>query len=443
MQVRSNRSRLISTVLSTVAVLSLLGSPRALAKAAASGNATVVAASSGGDIADELGDQAVATNPGVGAIESRIGALREQVDRSGAWLDPTFSAEYSNMPIDSLVPGHHPMSGIQLTLRQTLYWPGKIEARKEEAKSRVREEQLTLAEKKVQLRALVRRAYYRLALTRQLRSVTQEHLKLVGDFLDVVRVKNEAGIAAQHEFLRLRVLLEQLKDDLENYDRDERSLTATINATLHRSLDVPVLTPEQTKVQAPVADVHSLTVRVERERPLLKRYQAEASVYRAAARRAAREGYPDITVFAGYRVRTSAGGDPGTDFVSLGFSVPLPLSYDGRYGTEERQNEKMALAAVKERAAELDSMRGDLGRIMATWRRSVKEAQTYREQLTPQARLTLDATFASYQVGRADFASLFQAELELLDFERTTRMAETSAAEARVDAEAIVGSGVK
>jgi hypothetical protein len=57
--------------------------------------------------------------------------------------------------------------------------------------------------------------------------------------------------------------------------------------------------------------------------------------------------------------------------------------------------------------------------------------------------MSLDATFSSYRVGRADFASLFQAELELLNFERTTRMAATEAAEARESAEEIVGSGAK
>ena len=74
---------------------------------------------------------------------------------------------------------------------------------------------------------------------------------------------------------------------------------------------------------------------------------------------------------------------------------------------------------------------------------AVQEAQTYRKDLIPEARMSLDATFASYRVGRADFSSLFQAETELLNLERTARMAETAAAQARVDAEAMVGTGVE
>jgi len=410
------------------------------AKATQSGK---VATTWGPDIADKLGDEAVRVNPSIGAITHQVNALRHRVREASAWMDPTFSAEYSNMPIDSPIPGNHPMSGVQLTLRQTFYWPGKIRAREAEAQSRVRESQLALGEQKVKLRAQVRRAYYRLALTRQLREVTEAHVRLVGDFLDVVRAKNEAGLVAQHELLRLRVLVGQLRDDLNNCDQDEQSLTATINATLHRATNVPIPTPKQTSLRPPQADAASLAQRARRERPLLKQYAAQAESYRAAARRAERDGYPDITLWAGYRFRVEAGTDPGTDFVSVGVAVPLPFWYSRRSGNQARENEQMAEAAVQRRAAELDSIRGELGRVVAVWRRAAQEARTYRDELTPAARLTLEATFAAYQVDRADFASLFQAELELLNFERTTRMAEATAAEARVDAEAAVGSGVR
>ncbi len=395
------------------------------------------------DISKALGDLAVQANPAVGATRDRIQALEEQVSQAGAWMDPTFSAEYSNMPINAPVPGKHPMSGIQLTLRQTFPWPGKIDAREVEARSRVRQEQLTLAEQKLELRAAVRHAYYRLALTRQLRAVTQRHAQLASDFLDVVRVKNEAGVAAQHELLRLRVLVDQLQDDLESFDEDEQALTAVINATLHRRANVPVPTPEQTVVKAPVADAGALAGRAARGRPLLQRSVVEAETYRAAARRAERDGYPDITLWAGYRVRTEAGTDMGTDFFSLGVSLPIPLFYDQRSGSEQRRNEKLAESAVLTRAADLDSIRGNLGRVVAAWTRAAQQARTYRQELTPEARLALEATFSSYQVSRADFAALFQAELQLLNFERTTLMAEARAADAQVDAEALVGGGVE
>jgi cobalt-zinc-cadmium efflux system outer membrane protein len=441
---RRNSRRISSASTAMVLATLLLTGTSAAAKASYEDKVpTRTGPGYGPDIADTLGDRAVAVNPSIQAITDRVGALEQKVRQAGAWMDPSISAEYSNVPVDDPVLGQHAMSGVQLMLKQTFFWPGKVDAREEEARDRVRQEQLSLAEQRVELRATVKRAYYRLALTRQLRDVTRDNVQLASDFIDVVRAKVEAGLAAQHELLRLRVLEGRLQDDLKSFDRDEVSLTAAINATLHRAIDTPIPTPAQTHVEEPSKDAAALAQLAERDRPLLQRYAAERETYLASARRAKREGYPDLTLWAGYRVRTRAGGDPGRDFASVGLSLPLPLSYDARWGSERRNCEKLADATAQNRVAALDEIRGRLGQIVADWKRSVQEAHTYRKDLIPGARLSLDATYASYRVGRADFASLFQAEIELLNFERTARMAETAAAQARVDAEAMVGTGVE
>jgi outer membrane protein TolC len=62
----------------------------------------------GTDVSDVLANAAVEANPNVLAIEDRIGALEQKVAQARVWLDPTFSAEYSNMPINDPVPGEHP-----------------------------------------------------------------------------------------------------------------------------------------------------------------------------------------------------------------------------------------------------------------------------------------------------------------------------------------------
>lgn len=395
------------------------------------------------DLSAALAAEAVRANPGIAAVKSRIRALEQQVRQAGAWLDPMASVEHSNMPIDAWIPGRHPMSGIALGLKQTFYWPGKIAAREAEAKSRVAEERLTLAERQLQLGATVERAYYRLALTRQLREVTVRHVELVGQFLDVVRIRYQVGKVPQHDLLRLQVLRGKLQDDLQSFDRDDLALTAAINAALHRSANQVVPTPPRLPAQPPSGSVEGLARQAASSRPLLQRLLASARTRHVAAHRAAREGYPDITVWAAYRVRLAAGTDSGTDFVSLGLSIPIPFSYDRRWGSERRENEEQARTLEQEAAAEADRIRGELGQVVAGWRRAAQQARSYRDKLVPEVKQTLDATFAAYQVDGADFASLFQVELELLDFERTIRIAEATTAISRVEAQALVGGAAR
>lgn len=386
-----------------------------------------------------LAEQAIRANPGISAVQTRIRALQQRVQRAGAWMDPVAAVEYGSIPIDSGALGDSPMSGLQFKLQQTFFFPGKIALREEVAKGQVKEERHLLAERKVQLAAMVQRAYYSLALVRHLRQVTQSHIQLIDQFIDVVRIKYEVGKVGQHDLLRLQVLRTKLSDDLNNFDRDDRSLTAAINASLHRPGDTPIKTPKRIQTPTPPTSFEELIGAAIKHRPKLQHYLEQARTRRLEAKRLAREGYPDLTTWIGYRLRTEAGADPGTDFFSVGVSVPIPLSYDRRWRSQSRENEHGAQEAEQQREAEIDRIKGELGQHLATWRRSLQEAETYRKSLMPQARSTLDATFAAYQVDRADFASLFQSEIQLLGFERIILRAEAGAALSRVNVEALVG----
>jgi outer membrane protein TolC len=394
------------------------------------------------DTSRQLAEQAVKSNPGIAALKSQIQALQQRVRQAGAWLDPRAAVEYSNVPIDSWALGDHPMSGLQLKLQQTFLFPGKTGLRQAVARGEVREARLQLQEQKVQLRALVRRAYVQLSLVRQLRAVNQSHIKLLDQFLDVVRVRYEVGKVGQHDLLRLQLLRDRLTDDLDRSTRDDRALTATLNAALSRPVGQVIATPERLVVPPARGTVKKLAALAEEHRPLLRWHGQRARTRQAGARRAEREVYPDFTAWVGYRIRLGAGADPGTDFVSMGLSVPLPLFSRRKWSGQQQEQRLRAQAALERRRQELDQIRGALGRALAAWQRAEREARVYRETLMPQAHRTLDATFAAYQVDRADFASLFQAERELLEFERTVRRAEAQSALQEVEVERLVGAPV-
>ena len=395
------------------------------------------------DTSRDLAAEAIRKNPSIVAIRQRLSALSYRVRRAGAWLDPKIAVDYSNMPVDRWIPGGHPMSGIQFKLQQTFLFPGKTTLRKREAKGYLRQTKHRLAEAKVQLSAAVRRAYYMLALVRQLRGVTRQHVKLVEQFSDVVKAKYVVGKAGQHDLIRLSVLLGRLRDDLKDFERDDRSLVAKINATLHRPGSITVATPAKLVAAAPPRSIKALLAKTTVSRPELRRYDEVARTHRIGAQRASREGYPNITAWLGYRIRVAAGNDPGTNFVGMGVAVPLPIFYSRRHGSEKLARRAMARAAESKRSALLDRIRGALSGAVAAWKRAASKALAYRKKLMPLAHRALDATFAAYQVDRADFASLFQAEIQLLRFERAIFRATAATHVRRVEVEALVGTPIR
>ncbi len=399
-----------------------------------------VQAEQAADDPNELASMAAESNRAVFSLQRHIESLRHKTDASVTWADPVFAVEYSNVPWNSWSLDDSPMSGVQFKVTQKITLPGKNLRRMQEVQAQTQVSVWELEEKKNQLRAMVKKAYWKLALVRQLRKINERHIVLVEQFLAVVRVKYQVGKVGQHDLLSLQVLKKRLKDDLGDFDERQKQLTAAINSAMHRKVSVPITTPdtfEALRMNYTTSELVQLAIEY---RPLLKQTKARAKWQRMAARKVEYERWPDITVWAGYRARMSAGADPGTDFFSLGVSVPLPFDYTAKADAQEAQYLSSAAEADDTYQAILDQIKGQVESSLATWQRAFEKARRYKTEIIPEADRTLKANLAAYQSDRADFASLYRAELELLNFERASKIAHASTHVEKSSLEAVVGA---
>ncbi len=395
------------------------------------------------DAARELAEQAVSANPGIAALEDRVSQLESIASISGLWPDPVAAAEYSNVPVDSWALDGHPMAGLQFKLQQTIPFPGVTSLRRDVADSRVEEARAGLEEGRLRLRRAVVQSWWRLLLVRQLRQVTTEHVQLTQQLVAAVRARYETGAAGQHALVSIEVLRDQLDDALHDFDRQERQLQAALASALHLPADTGFDTPMEAEAITlePGDDPQSWLKDAVNNRPALAQLEASRRSARLAARLARRDALPDLTLWAGYRLRTvQTDTDPGTDLASLGLS--LPLSFNSlRAG---RGNEAAYLDAASsvrgQREALLDAIASQLESAHAAWSRAQEKARVYAHELLPAARQALDTTLADYRVGKADFSSLFQAEVQLLDLERARLSAVTETHIQDAEVRAITGT---
>lgn len=384
--------------------------------------------------------RALEAHPRIEGLEARVEALEHGVDGARALPEPVLALEYSNMPVDAPYPGVHPMSGVQLRVQQGLLAPGTRPLREQVAYRRVAVGEAAVDEARATLAAAVRTAYWQLALIRQQRELTVEHLALVDELVGTVRASYEVGGAGQHELLNLWVLRGQLEDQLGEFDRRERELLATLGAALDTSPPPAVETPARTPASTSPGTLDDLLAAATSGNPTLARLVAQGEAERAAAAAAGREAWPDAAVWAGYRVRAPVGeADDGANQVSVGISVPLPTSARARWGAQEAAHGALARASDADAASILAGLRAGLDGALARLERANDKAILYRDSLIPDARDALDATLSAYRVGRADFASLFAAQLQLLDLERAVRDADVQAALATVEIQRWLG----
>jgi outer membrane protein TolC len=367
----------------------------------------------------ELADEAVRNNPGIEALRARTEGLSEIAGTVGTWKDPMVGIEYMNAPVDSFRLDQSPMSGLQFSLQQSLPEWGWSKASREVAESRVEASRYATAEAQVQLRRGVEVMYWQLTLTEQMREVTRAHLERTQELLEAVRGYYEVGKVGQNAVLRLGVLRDRLQDDLSDFHRINREMTAGLNGALARPTRSQFETPDHA-VPLPVGGTATQWLNVaRRHRPRLKQIREEVRVEGQEAKLARIKTRPEVNVWAKYRLRTiDTPLDDGTDFISLGVSVPIPWGSRKQGLGQAAAHRHAELGARARLAAAVDQIESELHVVEAAWSRAYEKATTYREALIPASRATLTTTLSDFSVGNADFASLYESEVDLLVLER-------------------------
>jgi outer membrane protein, heavy metal efflux system len=372
------------------------------------------------DAPEALVADALASNPALEGLAAGIQALEARAAVAGVWSDPAAMVEYSNVPLDGLGLAGHPMAGLQLKVQQRLHLSGTPGAQQALGEARVEDAALARQQRAEQLARELRSAYWQLAAVRQDRTLTERHVGLLDELITVVRARYETGSASQSALLELELRRARLSDALEDRDRDERRLLAVVNQALHRSPASPIATPTQIPVAEPTGDAAAWLEAALASSPALAELEARAHTARLEAELARAAGRPDPTVWAGYRLRTvQTDMDPGTDLVSLGLSVPIPVASQRRADGTQASAEHRAAALVAQRLAAVDSVASQLTAAEASWSRATALLTRTQDVLIPSATRTLDAVLTDYRVGRAGFDALIRAELELLALERT------------------------
>jgi len=392
------------------------------------------------DIPEHLAGVALEANPEISMLRHQVEALKAQERASVVWKDPVFMVEYSNIPWEDPSLGEHPMSGVQIKIQQTFPFPGKNHRRQAVAAGEADLKSLELEELKSQLKGKVMQLYWRLVLVKRLTGIRDKHISTVERLLGAVQAKYASGEANQQDILKLQVLKEKLTDEIQDLKQTERELSAMINSALHRDMSAPLVTGEEIPLIACTSTLNELIEMARKERQLLKFWKKKADVERLAAEKERYEGRPDITLWTGYRIRKEVAADKGNDFFSVGVSVPIPVDYKDRYNAKTKARLAHALASEEKYNLMLDRVSFEIEKSLSKWERSCNKVVTYHRQLIPGAESTLEAALSAWKVGRTEFSSLYQAEVQLLDFEKAVLMARAETVLMSLEIERLVGA---
>lgn len=363
-------------------------------------------------------ERALQSNPEIAAERATSEAARTRVGPAGSLDDPRLSYDISNVPRDDRNLRSTPLSGQQFGLRQKLPFPGLLESRKQAADADARAASHRVHDRELRVLGAVESAWAELGFAQRALAITERNIELLRKLAAIAESKYRVGSGLQQDVLRAQVELTALL-------RERLQRAAAVDAAAARLaalLDLPAATafPATAALAdaAPVPDVGVLLPGIEEKSARLAALRERVAAAERALRAVELESYPDFDLGLGYRVRKRVAGDAvkGDDFLSAGVTVRLPVD---RSKWRARIAERRALvrrARAEQQAGHLE-LAAELRTAHAMLVRADSEQALLRTGLVPQAEQSLESSRSGYEVGRVDFLSLLDSQVQLLDAE--------------------------
>jgi len=345
-------------------------------------------------------------------LAQSMAVVRAEGERSAqadALPDPMLQVGIQNDGFTSIEIGRMETSFISFMASQTLPWPGKRALRKQVAELGTTQARYAVTRVRLSTEAEVRRSYWELLLVRDRQELLAQLATLWRKSADIARVRYETAGGAQSDVLRAQLELSRLEQRRVGLEAEERARVQAINRLRARPLVEPIVTTSHIRDLPPLA---SFDDSFSEERSL--RQSPELATARLGTLRAQRSValaeksyYPDLTVTAGVMYRGSL---PPMWLTTVGGPVPL----FGKRGRAVAENRAWGSAAEQEVRAIEQLLRWRTAERRSAFSALQKMADIYKQSLLVQSQATAESTLAQYQVGKASFVAVLEANAGLI-----------------------------
>jgi cobalt-zinc-cadmium efflux system outer membrane protein len=369
------------------------------------------ATESGENIYDlnEIVALALAKNPLVTVAEGQIEQQRGVQTAAGAYPNPTVgSATGHGVLRDAGGPGSVSSLGRQslteynVTVGQPIEWPAMRAARQRVADLGLATANVGLLETQLNLRSLVKVAFYDLLLAQQDATLARRNLEIIEGVQRIVKARVKSGEAPQFEAIKAEVEVLKARQQLARADNLVRVNRVTVDTFTGGSLGTTyVIQGDFIEIPKEIA-IEGLMNRMMSQHPTIQRLfrSLEQSDWKIEFERQMR--VPTVTVGGSYW------REIGREAYQGGLSVPMPLWY-------RRQGEiASSLGAKRREEAELLRVRNELARSVYQHyqdaRTTAELIEVFDKGLLKQASEALRLAQFSFQQGASSLLEVFDAQ---------------------------------
>lgn len=417
---------------------------QAVALVLALGMAPPVLAQEGelGKTVESLLDYAKARNPEYAAMRLETEAARERVYPAGALPDPVLRTELQNVTnfgsdaSPNLLPSR--VGSTKYTLMQPLPFWGKRDLKREVAEAEAEVAQGKAGVTWTEQAARIKTAYAQYFAVARLIRLTKEVIDLIDRLEGISQVRYANGLVPQQDAIRAQVERTAMRSELIQMETEHHHARSRLNALLSRPAQSPLADPERLRPipSAAKLDFVVLEDRLRNKNPQL--FADEARIRAAEKNRdlTYRNRYPDFVVgVSPVQMRNRV----NEWMLMLEFNIPL--QQESRR-SQEREAEKMIDVTRARKESSANQLLADLSESLAGADAARHIEMLTQTSLLPQAELTFRAALASYETGKVDFATLLDAERQVLKAKQDIVKAQAEQQARLADIERLIGEDI-
>ena len=392
----------------------------------------------------ELVAEAVRNNPEIQAARKEQEAAEHRIAPAGTLDDPMLEAGLVSVPTDNFKLDREDMTMKMIGLSQRFPYPGKLKLRQDVASKEAEAMAHGYREMVNRVARETKIAYFDLALVLESIRLTEKNKDILEQFLKIAEGRYSVGQATQADVLKAQTQLSKMVEELLKMARERPMFEAELLRALGRKSDSPTPLPQSPDLREVRLAFDELHEEALRTRPQLMALQTTIAKAEKSAELMRKDAYPDFDVRFSYGQRDRMpDGARRPDMVNLIVAINLPV------WREKKINPRIAEAhAMREQAERMyEAQRNELGmklrQQLATAAQNMRSARLYRNEILPQAQLTVEAALAAYRVNRADVMTLLDSQMNVYNFEIAHAAAIVNYNKALAEVDLIVGKSAQ
>jgi cobalt-zinc-cadmium efflux system outer membrane protein len=367
-----------------------------------------------GAVVEELLAIAQTQNPELVTMRFEADAAAGRMDSAGALPDPTFRIslqDFTNKESggsSSMLPSQ--VGSTYYRVMQPLPFWGKRGLRQDIAEAEASQAKGRAGSTWAELSAKIKTDFAQYYLVIRSQKLTQEILELTLDLERIAKSRYSTGLAPQQDVIRAQVEQTGLRRDLVMLETERHHGMTRLNTLLQREPYALLAEPQRLRTLPVPAKLEytALAERLHSHSPQLFTLESQLSAADKNRDLAFKNRYPDFTVGVG---ATQMGNDIKAWELMLEFNIPLQ---QGARRGQEHDAENMLAAARSRKEAAASQLLGELVEYASALESARQIESLTSSSLLPQAEATLQAAYVGYQNGKVDFATLLDAQRQIL-----------------------------